>query len=592
MTLSLSGLFPTKADLRPPEKAATTAAVRMAGGGADGFGAAGLRLPEMELAGDEKCEWLRTEIVGAEAEFDGPFGRRRITYSDHTASGRFLQFVEDFIRREVMPFYGNTHTSDSYVGRRTAELTNRSAAFVKQSLRSGPDDILLFCGSGSTGAIKRLQEVVGVAVPSVLRPLVLRHLQPADRWVVFLGPYEHHSNLLSWRQSLAQVVEIGIEGLSGQLDSAALERALRSPEFAGRPKLGSFSACSNVSGVRTDTRAVARLLHRYGAYACFDFACSGPYVDVDMRSGDPDGYDAVFLSPHKFLGGPGSAGILLMSSDLYKLRGSPPSTSGGGTVRFVGGYDLNDTVYCEDPEEREDAGTPAIVQKIRAAAAFAVKDWVGHVAIQERERRMVRRALQRMMGNGRVRVLGSPCADERLPIISFLVYPEGTRGKHLHCRFVATLLSDLFGIQSRGGCSCAGPYGHVLLGIDFDRSKAFKSAVEKGFEGVKPGWTRVSFPYYFSLEEMEFVLDAIELVVEHGHRFLSLYDFDWMTGNWRFLNEEAKFGGICQLGITSNSNNFTGYMSVARSITKALPVILVERQIPAYIDPQLVTFFI
>ncbi|KAG0457568.1 hypothetical protein HPP92_022725 [Vanilla planifolia] len=322
-----------------PEKPVPHREEAMAVAGGDALGDLGFPRIGYDEDGN-KWEWLRSQIIGVDAEFEGPFGRRRITYSDHTASGRFLRFVEEYILQDVLPFYGNTHTSDSYVGRRTTDLVNRSVRYIKQSCGAGGDDILLFCGSGSTTAIKRLQEVLGIAVPSVLRPLLVRQLPPSDRWVVFVGPYEHHSNLLSWRQSLAQVVEIGLDRVTGRPDLAALERALNSPEFAGRPKLGSFSACSNVSGILTDTRSMARLLHRYGALACFDFACSAPYVEINMRSGESDCYDAVFLSPHKFLGGPGSPGILLMSSKLYKLRGAPPSTSGGGTVRFVGGYDV------------------------------------------------------------------------------------------------------------------------------------------------------------------------------------------------------------------------------------------------------------
>jgi selenocysteine lyase/cysteine desulfurase len=347
--------------------------------------------------------------------------------------------------------------------------------------------MLLFCGTGCTAAIKRLQEVTGMAVPPTLRAAALAALPPSDRWVVFVGPYEHHSNLLTWRESLAEVLEIGLRPDDGLLDMAALEAALAERAPSGRPMLGAFSACSNVNGLRTDTRAVARLLHRHGAYACFDLACSAPYVRVDMRSGDDDGYDAVFLSPHKFLGGPGSPGVLAMASRLYRLRRTAPSTSGGGTVLYVSAY--GDAVYSGDAEEREDAGTPAIIQKVRAALAFRVKEWVGEACIEAREARMLALALRhvRAAANPNLRLLlgADPGSAPRLPVLSFVVHPPREEAGldderlQLHCRFVTKLLNDLFGVQARAGCACAGPYGHRLLGISPSRAKAIRYAVEQ-----------------------------------------------------------------------------------------------------------------
>ena len=264
---------------------------------------------------------------------------------------------------------GNTHTSDSYVGHRTTKMLHEATSYIKKSLGGGQEDALLFCGSGTTAAIKRLQEVMGIAVPSILRDRVLKCLRSEERWVVFVGPHEHHSNLLSWRQSLAEVVEIGLDD-SGLIDMEALKLQLETYKYANRPILGSFSACSNVTGIYSETRAIAKLLHQYGGFVCFDFAAryvhlicayivhtlallffgfwhqkliilyvlSGPYVEIDMRSGEIDGYDAIFLSPHKFVGGPGSPGILLMRKVLYQLKSSPPSTCGGGTVNYVNGF--------------------------------------------------------------------------------------------------------------------------------------------------------------------------------------------------------------------------------------------------------------
>lgn len=516
---------------------------------------------------DEKVEWVRSQLVGRDAEFETPFGRRALLYADHTASGRSLRYIEDYIVKHVLPFYGNTHTEDSYVGSKTTRMARKAASYIKRCMGAGPDDALLFCGSGATAAAKRLQEAIGVACPAALRARAASQLRAEERWVVFVGPYEHHSNLLSWRQSLADVVQVGAGADDGLVDLAALRRALGSPEYASRPMLGSFSACSNVTGVLTDTRAIARLLHQHGAFACFDFAASGPYVDIDMRSGEMDGYDAVFLSPHKFVGGPGTPGILLMNRALYRLAGMPPSTCGGGTVAYVNGFSEEDTVYYDDIEEREDAGTPPIVQKVRASLAFWVKEHVGRDAVAMRERAYAEAAMARLLANPSVEVLGNVAA-RRLPIFSFLVYPpdddDGAavavavahddadaddassaspaprRRLPLHGRFVAKLLNDLFGIQARGGCACAGPYGHALLGVGEDLSLRIRDAIVRGYHGVKPGWTRVSFAYYLSRDEFRFVLAAIDFVAKHGHRFLPLYSFDWATGNWAFRRRTFK----------------------------------------------------
>ncbi|KAL5227178.1 hypothetical protein ABZP36_015443 [Zizania latifolia] len=557
-----------------------------------------------------KLEWLRSQVIGAEVEFVSPFGTRRITYADHTASGRCLRFVEEFVQQNVLPYYGNTHTVDSYVGLHTSKLAAEAAKYVKRSLGAGPEDVLLFCGTGCTAAIKRLQEVTGMTVPPTLRSVALDVLPQAERWVVFVGPYEHHSNLLTWRESLAEVVEIGLRPDDGHLDLDALEAALATPERAGRPMLGSFSACSNVTGLRTDTRAVARLLHSYGAYACFDFACSAPYVGIDMRSGEEDGYDAVFLSPHKFLGGPGSPGVLAMATRLYRLRRTAPSTSGGGTVVYVSAY--GDTVYCEDTEEREDAGTPAIIQKVRAALAFRVKEWVGEACIEAREDRMLIFALRRIResANPNLRLLlggDQPSSGHRLPVLSFVVYPprdgadqqeqQGAVRPQLHCRFVTKLLNDLFGVQARGGCACAGPYGHRLLGITPARAKAIKSAVEMGYHGVRPGWTRVSLAYYTSTEEAEFVLDAVNFVASFGHRFLPLYDFDWETGDWEYNHSNngaiPPAAAAASGGRVKAEHEYKSYMAFAQRLAGSMSTFLDSapvRHVPKGIDPQLLYF--
>ncbi|XP_050292551.1 uncharacterized protein LOC126733348 [Quercus robur] len=583
---------------------------------------------------EKKLSWLRSQIIGVDAEVDSLFGKRRLTYADHTASGRSLQCIENFINKNVLPFYGNTHTSDSYVGHRTTKMLHEATSYIKKSLGGGQEDALLFCGSGTTAAIKRLQEVMGIAVPSILRDRVLKCLRSEERWVVFVGPHEHHSNLLSWRQSLAEVVEIGLDD-SGLIDMEALKLQLETYKYADRPILGSFSACSNVTGIYSETRAIAKLLHRYGGFVCFDFAASGPYVEIDMRSGEIDGYDAIFLSPHKFLGGPGSPGILLMRKVLYQLESSPPSTCGGGTVNYVNGFNEKDTMYLDDIEERENGGTPQIIQTVRAALAFWVKDYIGCHVIEKQEHTYIEKALQRLLSNQNIRILGNTSA-KRQAILSFIIYSTSIsplaslknggntdmwretgnkRDKPLHGPFVAKLLNDLFGIQARGGCACAGPYGHSLLNLDATYSLAIRAAIQKGYVGVKPGWTRISFPYYMSHEEFEFILAAMEFLAIYGQRFLPLYHFNFRTGSWTFRKKVAKEllseENNCTvhiLPVTSamhavkeghyNSKaydnvrakqietikKFTAYLEAAKYIASLLPKFPSQRRLPEDID--------
>eukprot|EP00250_Pteridium_aquilinum_P001546 c11741_g1_i1 orf=157-2079(+) len=561
-----------------------------------------------ESSSAKRLEWLRDQLIGDKLEFNTPFGKQQLLYMDHTASGRPLMFIETFIMEYVLPFYGNTHTDDSFVGMRTSSMVHKSAKYIKRCLGGTSNDALLFCGSGCTGALKRLQEVMGIAVPSTLRSQVLDTMMEEERWVVFIGPYEHHSNLLSWRQSLAEVVEIPANE-EGFVDLMALEAALESPSYQRRLKLGSFSACSNVTGLITDTRAIAGLLHKHGAFACFDFAASAPHVQIDMRSSEKDGYDAVVLSPHKFMGGPSTPGVLLMRKSLYTLGKSPPSTCGGGTVSYVNGFNEEDTLYVKNIEEREDGGTQPIVQKIRCALAFWVKDFIGTSLIEQRESFFIKKAIKRLSSNPSIKILGN-IAAKRAPVLSFLVYSTdkewsafklsgGTaRGKPLHGRFVAKLLNDLFGVQARGGCACAGPYGHILLGIGQRQSLKLRSAIKKGYEGLKPGWVRLSFSYNMTNEEVEFALAAIEMVARYGQRFLPLYNFDWKTGDWTFKNLE---GLACEeeciplhLGhcdVEAQHREFTHCMRIAKAVAQRLPKFPTSRVAPHDIsDPRMLFF--
>jgi selenocysteine lyase/cysteine desulfurase len=520
---------------------------------------------------EKLAETIRGAIIGRDQAIDGPFGPRRVTYADYTASGRSLEFIEDYMRRQVMPLYANTHTETSGTGRQTSAFREEARSIIHAAVGGGDDDVVLFCGSGATAAINKLVGCLGIRIPCALeeRYDLSEHIPLEERPVVFIGPYEHHSNELPWRESIADVVVIDLDE-DGRLSLEHLERELIA--HAARPlKIGSFSAASNVTGIGSKTAATAILLHKHGALSFWDFAAAGPYVEIEMnlRQDGPDGHlaykDAIFISPHKFIGGPGTPGLLVAKKHLFQNK--VPASPGGGTVAYVSPSEHR---YLDDIVQREEGGTPDILGSIRAGLVFQLKEAVGFENIQRSEERFIRAAIDRWGSDPNISVLGSASAW-RLSIVSFQVrHGQGW----LHHDFVVALLNDLFGLQARGGCSCAGPYGHRLLGIEWAQSKLFEEEIVRGCEGIKPGWVRVNFNYFLDETTVRFILDAVTWVAAHGWKLLPLYRFCAESGRWQHRD------GLAEPLLSLATNSYAHGRLATRSRTWTEP----EEALLGYLD--------
>ena len=447
---------------------------------------------------------LQAGLVGQNARIEGPFGTKTLVYADYVASGRALMQIERFILEEVLPFYANSHTEASYCGGFMTRLRREARTAIATCCGATQDHAVIFAGSGATAGLNRLVKLLGVA----------DGVAAGKRVRVVIGPYEHHSNILPWRESGAEMVEIA-ECAEGGPDLAALDAALAAPSDL---TVCAFSAASNVTGIITDVATVTRRIKAAGAKSVWDYAGAGPYLPIAMTPAEGVEIDALVVSPHKFIGGPGASGVLIVRRDAVVTN--KPSWPGGGTVKFVSptGHDYSDNI-----EAREEAGTPNVVGDIRAALAFLVKDALGSEAMQARNAELTRRAMAAWRGLDRLELLGS-LDVARLPIFSFRV--KDGKGSHVHQQLVTRMLSDRFGIQARGGCACAGPYVHRLLGIDADESEAMRAAIKAGEEMKKLGFVRLNVSVLLTEEKVAVILDSVAQLAGDAARYEGHYDFD------------------------------------------------------------------
>ena len=458
---------------------------------------------------EKHFEEFRHNTIGYGRMIPTPYGEKQLRYCDYTASGRLYGPIERKIAEDFGPLVGNTHTETNLTGTAMTESYRFSRQKIKQHCNAGKNDILIHAGFGMTCAVNKLQRILGLRVPEFFKT----HPHHRERPVVFLTHMEHHSNQITWLESIAEVVCLK-PGPDGLVSLDTLEETLR--KYRKRPaKIGSFTACSNVTGIETPYHKIAALMHKYDGLCFVDFAACAPYRKIDMHpAAEEERLDGIFFSPHKFLGGPGSSGVLIFDGSLYQNQ--VPDMPGGGTVEWTNPW--GGRKYIDDIELREDGGTPGFLQSIRAALSVALKEKMGIDEMEEREKMITSLAFGELEKVSGLHVL-APNVRNRLAIISF--YAE-----RIHYNLFVRLLNDRFGIQVRGGCSCAGTYGHYLLNINKKISKSITDSINHGDLSHKPGWVRLSFHPMMTDEEVLFVTDAVRAAAGNIEKWKEDYRYD------------------------------------------------------------------
>jgi selenocysteine lyase/cysteine desulfurase len=487
----------------------------------------------LDVRNDPILAWVREGIIGRTAQIPTPGGDRQKRYFDQTASGLPFGPIEDLLRESVLPFMANTHTEASYTGCLMTTLYREAHEKVRAALNAGADDAVVFSGSGATGAINKLIACMGLRVPDTLQGRL--DIPDSERPVMIRSRMEHHSNDLPWQESIGITEYLGYDK-QGRIDWRELDKILASPRHRDRAiKIGTFSAASNVTGILANPDELARVMHAHNGYAFFDYAAAAPYVNIDMHP-DPDDEcrkDAVFISVHKFVGGPQTPGVLAANKALFLT--DVPAEPGGGTVLYTSPWAYK---YLEDVEHREEGGTPPIVQVIRAGLAFDLKEMIGTERIEAVEHHFVRRAIDAWRGNDQIRILGD-LESPRIGIVSVIL-----DGGRLHHNLAVRMLNDLYGIQVRGGCMCAGTYGHDLLGIGQEQSEAIRCSLDDGDVAAKPGWVRCSFSPATSEDEFEVLLEAIPHIASEWKKYAVDYNMDLDTAEWHHKDDGQRFESL------------------------------------------------
>ena len=459
---------------------------------------------------------FRNNIVGVDTTFDSPSGRLPIMYADWIASGRLYGPIEKRMSEVIGPWVANTHTETSVTGTSMTHAYHEARHIIKRHVNANQDDIIISAGSGMTGVVNKLLRIIGVRVPEKVLPYV--SIPESERPVVFITHMEHHSNQTSWLEAEVDLVVLDPDEM-GLCQVENLKREIQKVE--GRPLIGSFTACSNVTGVRAPIHELARVMHEHGGICFADYAASAPYEHIDMHPGDPlECLDAVMFSPHKFLGGPGATGIVVFNSKLDENR--VPDHPGGGTVDWTNPW--GEHKFVSNLEDREDGGTPAFLQTIRAALSIRLKEEMGADKIMAREHELLEIAFPRLRAIQGLNILADKHED-RLGVISFYV-------DDMHYNLIVKLLCDRFGVQTRGGCSCAGTYGHFLLHVDQAQSKSITDQIDAGILSNKPGWVRLSLHPTMTNADLDYILNAIEQVVAHAEEWSSDYEYHVHTNEY------------------------------------------------------------
>ena len=465
---------------------------------------------------------FRKNIIGDKQKFTTPYGRKKMIYGDWIASGRLYKPVENSIAKTFGPYVGNTHTETSETGTLMTKAYHHAHHIIKEHCNAGPNDVIITAGFGMTAVINKLQRILGLKGCGKITGTTCQ--AEKERPIVFISHMEHHSNHTSWYETNCDVEVIPAD--KDLLIDLEAYKALLEKYKDRELKIGSFTACSNVTGIIAPYHELAKITHKYGGICLVDFAASAPYVDIDMHPEDPlEKLDAIFFSPHKFLGGPGSSGVLIFDSALYTNK--VPDNPGGGTVDWTNPW--GEYKYIDDIEAREDGGTPGFLQAIRTALSIEVKNQMDTKKIHAREKELTTIAFQELPKIQGMNILADNIQD-RLGVISFYL-------EHIHFNLVVKLLNDRFGIQVRGGCACAGTYGHFLLDVSYDKSAKITDKINTGDLSDKPGWIRLSLHPTMTNKELYFVIDAIKQVSENVREWEKDYIYNNHTNEFRHKDE-------------------------------------------------------